>query len=493
MSKFNTQATQTGRTPNAVNLANGASYAITDSKKEIASVVLASMLNGDKYYESDASRIDRVFNLVENLDDKLFAAKAMVYVRHKGNLRSISHILANALVESARGASYLRRAISKAVNRPDDMTEMAALWFSRHSDKMLPNSMRRAFRELLESNKWDAYQLKKYAGSNKSVKLKDLVLLTHPRDTRKLFRALLSDNLIAPKTIESELASGKSAAQTFEQMLDDGRLGYMAAIKNIRNALQTGLTNEGLDNWCAMVSDPNRVHKSRMLPFRFVDAWMSIKDLNIDHFRLAKVKTAINKALIASAQNLEFVHNNEKIALILDESSSMAGEFTKGLILAAVLYHALPKDQVVVYFFSSDCRKVEFGSKSPLEIIEDNYRAVSSATYFNTPFELMTKTGTKVNKVVIFTDTQLYSGSMQTYYETGIDNFTSYVNAYKRSTGANPKILFWDLRGYGGSTPLELKNDILLASGFSDKLLSVIPKMWKNQNALVEEIEAVEI
>jgi hypothetical protein len=54
MSKFNTQATETGRyQANTTNRAGGAAYKIEDGRKELASVVLASMLNGDKYYQSD--------------------------------------------------------------------------------------------------------------------------------------------------------------------------------------------------------------------------------------------------------------------------------------------------------------------------------------------------------------------------------------------------------------------------------------------------------
>jgi hypothetical protein len=492
MSKFN--KTSTPVRSNTVNMAGGASYEFTDSKKELASVILSSILNGDKFYETDQSRINRVFDLVENLDDKIFAAKAMVYARHEANLRSITHILANALVENK--VENLRSAIRRAVNRPDDMTEMAALWFNRHSGKMLPNSMRRAFRDLLESNKWDAFQIKRYSGAGKGVKLRDLVLLTHPRDTRGLFKGLIEGTIEAPKTLESKLASGQSAAASFEEMLDQNRLGYMAAVKNIRNALVSGISDTALDMWFKFITDPKQVRKSRMLPFRFIDAWEAVKNLNIDHFKLAKVKKAFNEAMIHSAHNLELTSGNEKIAIILDESGSMAGEFKLGLAMAAVLYTALPKDQVVVYFFTDDCRKVEFGNLGPLDIMEQFNRPRSRGTLFNAPFELLTKTRTKVDKIIIFTDMQLYSGGDHYYSRwNAIDyeDFNRYFTTYKSYTGSKPQLLFWDLRGYGGSTPVELKNDILIASGFSDKLLAIIPKLWRDQNALIKEIEAIEL
>lgn len=492
MSKFNTQATETGRyQANTTNRAGGAAYKIEDGRKELASVVLASMLNGDKYYQSDSDRIEQVFDLVKNLEDKEFAAKAMVYARQVGNLRSVSHVLANALVENASGTGYLRSAIKKAIVRPDDMTEMASLWFSRHQGKMLPNSMRRAFKDTLESEKWGSFQLRRYAGTNSAVKLRDIILLTHPKDLRNQFKGVIEGNIEAPASIETRLASGEKASAAFEDLLRENKLGYMAAVKNIRNALQTGLSQEGLDMWVNMISDPKRVRNSRMLPFRFYDAWEAVRGLQIDHFVLRQVKKAFNAALIHSAQNLDMFDSNDRVALLLDESGSMGGEPWKhAIILAAVLYHALGKDNVVVYKFARDCTDANFGDKSPIDIIEDVVH-YGGATLFEAPMRRLVDTKTKVDKLIVLTDMQLYQSGMGWYSNS--ETFDVYFDEYRRKVNHNTMCLFWDLQGYGSGTPLELKGNILLASGFSDKLLAVIPKMWKNENALVEEIEAIKL
>ena len=116
----------------------------------------------------------------------------------------------------------------------------------------------------------------------------------------------------------------------------------------------------------------------------------------------------------------------------------------------------------------------------------------------------LVQSGTKVDSIVMLSDMQLYDdhSSMygyNSYYGRRFDSsglnksFDDYFNEYKSKINPKVKMLFWDLRGYGSGTPLELRNDILMASGFSDKLLSIIPKMWKNQDALVKEIEAIQI
>ena len=146
MSKFAIKAREAS--PDTTNVAGGAAFTIKDTRKDLASVVLASMLKKDSYYTTDEQNIQNVFDLVTQLPDKSFAAKAMIYTRQEGNLRSISHVLANSLVENNDGSYSIKNAIKNSVVRPDDMCEMAALWFSRHPNKMLPNSMRRAFREM---------------------------------------------------------------------------------------------------------------------------------------------------------------------------------------------------------------------------------------------------------------------------------------------------------------------------------------------------------
>lgn len=485
MSKFSNTASARNRAQVTHNLTGGTSYKISDPKKQLAGVVLAAMLDKDTSYQSDADRVDNIFELAKA--DPLFAAKTMVYARHEANLRSVSHVLANAVAESGVKNFSLRSALKQAIVRPDDMIEMFALWKSRHSG-MAPNAMRRAFKDLLESNKWDAYQIKKYAREAQATKLRDIVLISHPKDSRGLLGKLIDGSLQAPKTVENMLSEGTKASSTFDELLRENRLGYMVAIKNIRNALETGISDEALDMWCKLVSNRNRVAKSRMLPYRFVDAWTAVKDLRIDHFKLEKVKEAINQALVHSAQNLDFVVDGDKVALILDESGSMGMDnaWKHAITLSAVLWHALPKGDAVVYRFSSSARKMDYGNKTPLDIIFSDSPQLG-ATHFDAPMRELIRTSTKVDKVIMFSDMQLYSRW------SGGDSFDTYFNEYKRGINPRLKMLFWDLRGHGAGTPLALKKDILFAAGFSDKLLSVIPKMWKDEDALVREIEAIDI
>ena len=498
MSKFANKP-QAVRQPNTLNTAGGAAFTINDERKALASVVLTSMLNGDKYYETDASRINRVYEQVKNMEDQEFAAKAMIYARKVGNLRSISHIMASALAENTKNRKYsLRKAIKKAIIRPDDMIEMFAFWKTRHSS-MLPNSIRRAFKDLLDAYTWDAYQLNKYKNESSAIKLRDIIKLSHPKDKYGNYKKVIEGTLSAPKTLETMLSSGQSASSSFEELLDTNRLGYMAAIKNIRNALMSGLSSEATKDLCKLIANPERVAKSKMLPFRYVSAWNEIKNLDIDTFKKRQIKDAFSAAISASVNNLELVKPDEKVALIIDSSGSMSLEdaWSNAIAMAASMYTGLNPKNVVVYFFDTDVYEKNFGNMDAMDII-DNYSSPSGgATYFSKPLERLINTRTKVDKIFIISDMQMYSVN-ENYLYSSVSNvsrksFENYLQSYKNKVNRDVSVLFWNIRGYDNSTPLELRDNVLQVSGFSDKLLGIIPKIWKNQNALVDEIKAIEI
>lgn len=176
MAKFNNNNKSV---PTGTNEAGGVSYD-RPIKKEIATVVLNSMLNGDKFYEKENDRLARIEDLIKNSGtDSEFVAKCAVYTRNEGRLRSISHFLSVLLVENVKGEPFMRNALEQTMLRIDDATEIVSLWNQRNPGKMIPNALRRAIKTNLET-KWDMYQLKKYAQPKSKVKGKDLIKLCHP-------------------------------------------------------------------------------------------------------------------------------------------------------------------------------------------------------------------------------------------------------------------------------------------------------------------------
>ncbi len=532
MAKFN--GTNKSK-PTGTNMAGGVSYN-RPIKKEIVSVVLNSMLNGDSYYEKEAERINRIEGLVGKAsEDSEFVAKAMVYTRNEGRLRSVSHLMATLLAEKVKGEDFLKPAFVKAIVRPDDMTEMLSLWNTRNKGTMVPNSLRRAFKTALES-KFDEYQFRKYAAPKSAVKLKDVVKLAHPSpkgfDDQTIFKRLIEDQLAAIETAQT-INAGKTGVErvdAYMEQIKSGKMGYMAAVKNIRTMLENGISTEDLKVWANMITDPKRVAASMMLPFRFVDAWNAVKDigvvkqgqvdgalkaqlekaLGVTHQevkvenmaeKLAIVKKALERAFGLSAGNTNIAGDGEKVAILLDESGSMGGcygyggdenksqPFYIGKTLAAAMKVGMNEDDCLFYTWADTCTKREVKGQSPFEFI-NKLNTRGGGTDVAAPLKELIRTKTKVDKIIILTDMQLYGG-----YGGFGDQVKNYINQYKREVNPSAKVLFWNLQGYGGGAPIDLEKaeEVFEVSGYSDKMLEVIPKLWNDKAFLIKAIEAIQL
>ena len=499
MSKFNSNAQNTNQVGIKVTNAAGCSAVARDYKNEVAGVVLNSMLNGDNYYESDAQRLSNLENLlksgVSNEDTALFLAKAMVYTRTEGNLRSVSHFMGNYLAENAKCTSFLRPALVKTMIRPDDATEMVSLFNSRNKGVMIPSSLRRAIKDVLET-KWDEYQLTKYKGTAKTVKLRDLVKLSHPSPAKLVKSGKAKDVFVFKRLIEDKMgpistaqtvnaaSTGTERATNYKAMLRENKLGYMAAIKNIRNIVTAGADTETIDLLCTLLTNQRAVLNSKLLPFRFIQAYDEVKNISADRFLINKLLNAIEQGFIYSARNVEIVGPDETVAIMLDESGSMGGSpFENGKALMAALLTGLDKNKALGYLWADYAREVDI-TGSPMSFIQRT-RTQGSGTDLGSAIRSLTKSNTKVDKLVIITDMQ----------HNSIRDFTSTLNEYKSRVNSNVKVLFWNIQGYGKGAPVKMTDSLLEMSGFSDKLLEVGAKMFRysDKDFLVKEIEAIQL
>lgn len=496
MSKFNSTIAQNSQA-DTVNLAGGNAYSL-DNKRELASLVLTSLMNGDSYYETEKARFERILSLCTNSEDAEFVAKAMIYTRTVGNLRSVSHIMANALVENVKGSQFLRAALRQTFVRPDDLTETLALWNSRNPKQMVPNVLRRAMKDALET--YDNYQLKKYEGTRNKVKLRDVVKLAHPKSDKADFKALIEGALPAIQTAQTVNAGSENRADSYKEMLKNRKLGYMGALKNIKNILEANADEETIDMLCDLLRNEKACLSSRVLPFRFTQAYSMIESLPGDRIKNRKILKAIEDGFVLSAQNLEIVEPGEKVALLLDESGSMQGwddsisdksPWMIGKTICASMLTGLDKDNTICYTWADYATERDI-SGSPFDFIKRT-KTQGGGTDVWAPFEKLIKTRTYVDKIVIFTDMQMYNIGSWSRYSAQRDprEFKDIVKEY-RKINPDVKVLFWDLQGHG-TTPMKIDHDILQLSGFSDKMLSVVPKIWKDKDALIHEIEAIQI
>lgn len=494
MSKFNSKA----KIESTTNVAGGISYERNTFKKELVSVVFNTMLKGNSYYESEADRIERIFNLIDsntdNIDNARFLAKTLVYTRDILGLRSISHLMAVALTEKVKGKSFVRKAIFKAIIRPDDMLEIFSLWKSRNNKGKMSNSMRRAFVDALEQ-KFDEYNLKKYEAKTSEVKLKDIVKLVHPSSKnykdKNVFKKLIEgtlDNIVTAQTINASTSNKNSEDRSikYSEALINNKLGIMAALKNIKNILNSEVDDKVFDILCNLVSNKRAILKSRILPFRFYDAYKIVSEINMDRIKNKQILKAIENGFMASSENIDLTSNNNRVALLLDESCSMTctsnsiRPFEIGKVLMASCLSGANKNNIVGYFWANNAREVSVNN-TPMEFIKNN-NSKGGGTLVSAALEGLINTKTVVDRIIIFTDMQLYHYG----FKETIDTF---IKKYKKFND-NVKIVWWNLGGYDKGVPT-MDKQILEVSGYSDKMLEIVDKMltYSDPNYLIKEIE----
>lgn len=468
--------------PDAVNLAGGQAHKMSP-KLEFASALLASFTT-DSYYKSGNDSVARVTELATKITDPLFAAKAAIFTRKQGNLRSVSHVVAAALAQrkDVKGQAWLRPFFHSVVQRPDDITETLALIKAQNPKlRGLSNALKRGFGQALSG--FDAYQLAKYSRAEKDPNLIDAVNLLHPRSTEAL-KALMTGTLEPAQTWETKLTQAGQKAQSqnlsedeksalkgqaWLELLQANKLGYTACLRNLRNIAEQAPTAMPLA--LKFLTDPKQVQKSMVMPFQFITAGEALRGSKADS---NSVKKALEQALELSLKNVPSFEGKTLIAV--DISGSMQGRpATIAALFAAVLYKSQADADVML--FDTQAEYPNLNPMDSLATLTGKIMRARGGTDFRLVFQ---KARAKYDRIVILSDMQAWVGGNTPAHD---------LAAYKKKFDVNPRIYSFDLNGHG-TLQFPEKNVYVLA-GFSDAVLSTMKNLEADPQALVHQIEAV--
>jgi len=258
--KFNVKRIWSNLTKNY----EGAKAYTMSEKMELYSAVVTASLS-DTFYEKENDRLKRIQNLIEK-NDVEFTAKLASYARSKMNLRSVALVLAVELAKKSNGNSVVKNTVNNVVQRADEITELLAYYElanKRSGTKRLNKLSKQIQKGLAASfNKFDEYQFAKY-NRNTAIKLRDALFLVHPKakdeNQQAIFNKITNDTLAIPYTWETELSAlgqntfendaAKKAAfkAKWEELIDSGKLGYMALLRNLRNILEADVSFEHVE------------------------------------------------------------------------------------------------------------------------------------------------------------------------------------------------------------------------------------------------------
>lgn len=479
MSKFNTKAATVYAEPDTTNLAGGKAYS-QSAEVELASILLTSFVE-DQYYRGADQTLTRVKELVGQVDP-IFAAKAALYARDKGNMRSISHVVAGELAARVKGETWTKGFYDKVVIRPDDATEILSYYFGNYG-KTVPNSLKKGLAKSL--GKFDEYQLGKYRGEGNDVSLVDVVNLTHPKATPRngdALKKLVEGTLRNKSTWNAKLSAAGSdkdaKATVWADFLANPKWEYMALLRNLRNIAEQA--PELVDDAAKKIQDADRIRKSRVLPFRFA---VALKELS----QYPKYQRALSNALDISTANMPEFGN---ALVVVDTSGSMRGRVAGSEKFTCVELGALfgaalaAKSGADVMAFADSARYVTIRPQdSALTNAERIHGTqVGYGTNFN---DIFAKAKKKYDNIIIFSDMQAW---VDNHWGSSRGTKAAF-DQYKKRVGASPNVFSFDLTGYGS---MQFPTDkVYQIAGFSDRVFDVMGVLKDgNRNALVDAIKA---
>lgn len=551
MAKYNAKR-ETKHVPSEVNAMGSAAYKL-DPKEELVSTVMTTFVQ-KSYYEGEKAIMDR-FKKAALAVDPLFVAKTAVYARQVANMRSSSHVLAAELAPRLSGVEWGSRFYNKVVNRVDDMSEILSYYMHIMKGKGVPNAMRKGFKVNLEG--LDPYLIDKYKMLGRDISLIDLVNMMHPIPTQQnaeAYKLLIKkggkgiDALYGSKILEKEMSKAGTAPKTAQKSVEVAKkeaiqdtlanvkgMPIFNLLRNLRNIIL--YAPDSIDEACRQLTIPEKVHKSRLLPFRFLSAYLEIQkmDYNLkagessaivfedevdsrtatrEEFLAGKLKvlTALELAIELACHNIPELEG--RVAILIDHSGSMRGDGGGSSIVSALskttmvdianLFASMflaKQPSVYVGLFGDKLLQYKVDrEKSILEMTKDIYRkgkgcggATEHGVYLF--FEELVKSRTPVDHIIVFSD--MVIGENNRWYGSrgtsrGQGRFQDLFREFRKLYPAT-KVVSVDIHQTAGTTVFNKNFGVTQVAGWSEKIFDVIAEGGAGYKALIEEIEKIVI
>ena len=311
----------------------------------------------------------------------------------------------------------------------------------------------------------------------------------------------------------------------------------MNLIRNLRNIIL--YAPDKVEDACAQLRIKDKILKSRLLPFRFATAYAEIEKMTWDKpntdtaitFESDKAEEELTKAQFDSLKrsvldaledaiqysvgNIPELEGN--VAILVDHSGSCRGDaggssavsaFSKtstamiGNLFGSMMayrqknvYIGLFGDELIDVPMNRNMKMLDFNKMS-----FDRGARCGGGTETGI-YDFIRKCiieKKKVDNVVVFSDCQLGTGpyNFTPWYgrkmtDSG-DHFHELFNKFKK---LNPKCnwIVVNLRQSGGTSVFDKSMRILNIAGWSDKIFDVIKSQCRGWDAVIKEIEAVEV
>lgn len=373
---------------------------------------------------------------------------------------------------------------------------------------------------------------------------------------RRLIKGESLEGLYTSKILEKEMSKAGQNAKTKEEKdaakheaiaetLDNVKgMPMMNLLRNLRNIIL--YAPDKVNDACQQLTIKDKVMNSRLLPFRFATAYAEIEKMSYEgkepstsiafesdktQIKVSRTKfvvlksqvlNAIEEAIQISCLNIPKLDGN--VAVLIDHSGSVRGDAggssrvsafsatTRAMIgnlFGSML--AYRQDNVYIGLFGDRLISVPMDrTKKLLDFNKESY-ALGAKCGGGTEagiYDFMrqcVKEKKKIDNVVVFSDCQIgdgraassyYGGGFTAWYgHTSSDRGPHFHELFKEFRKINPgcNFIVCNLNQSGGTSVFDKSQRILNIAGWSDKIFDVITSNCKGWDAVIKEIEAIEI
>lgn len=387
----------------------------------------------------------------------------------------------------------------------------------------LSNAMKKGFKTVLETV--DNYQLLKYKS-----KLIDIINLVHPNPKANPKQVVQLEGLKEPtSTIDAIIQGLPVLANTWEtnqseagqivakavkegkideveakeilkeaksdnwkELLDTGKLGILACIRNLRNILINNPSQDTITKVCDLVSNPELIRQGKIFPYQ-LDLANEIMLTEFSTSQSRSISQALAKGYELAIPNLKELLPGSNV-VFLDQSGSMGVSIrwdvsvkastpsrtpciSKAALLAATIAKATNADIIV---FGSTAKYVQYNPNLDVFSLATLLSTANmGGTNLSTAWQLAQRSGNKYTRTFILSDKEVNRGN----------TYTAYMD-YVKSTG-HPYVYSIDLAGYG--TNCIAGDKVRYYYGYGFTMFDDIAKSEFNANYHLDKVRKVEI
>jgi 60 kDa SS-A/Ro ribonucleoprotein len=484
---------------NTVN--NSGHPAYTKDLKEQYVQMLMTNTFGDTFYVKSNDLINEAVSLTTKMleTDSEFAAKALVYARTQGYMRSTT-IYGLARL-SCFNTALFKAVFEQVIKTPDDLMDFMSVVKSLRG-----NEGGRAIKTTVAS--WIAKYLSPYwaikYGAEKSgnYSLKDIIVLTHPviKDptVNESVRYLLKGSVPEDGQI-AEFEKLKKVTTNKEKIdcIIKGKLPHevattfagknkeiwraivrwmpiMALVRNLATIERIGIADEVLPIIAEKLTNKEVIERSKIFPYTFYDAYKEVCH--------AGIKDALKTALDLSVNNIPDIKG--KTLISLDVSGSMSGVNIEVASIFALALARKTNYSSIFHMFNSNLFEYNVSKVDSIISQLNTLKRPSGNTDTSLSLRWLIKNNIKVDNFIIVTDEQ----------HNGSDTFAKALVDYKNAVNSQVKVTIVNVLPYTTNTilPSAMEN-VYKVHGWTDKILSFVAVASSGWKTLVDNISNINI